>query len=984
MATYFAVPSDYAALAFGQTVNGVVLFTPNVNGVALDTSASPPLGWVPTPTVGAIVNGNLQTSIASSSPVYLQAQTSDLNLSGTLQYATSFQVTVGGVNVPVLGFLFNAQVPRTTSDAGITINTTTLTSATADFTSADVGAVVTVAGAIASGTSGTITTIVSVTNSTTAVLSSEATATVSGAALTVCQEIDLITVTPATSTVAFGDVSPTTFGTELVTAANSAAAVALLGLGPDVAEYSTFSALPGTGVVNQIYYTQDTHEFYIWNGSAYQLTSGGATVPSAGMVKSNGSALVDATAGTDYVAPGGALGTPSSGNAVNLTNFVSVQTYGAKADGSTDDTTAIGNAIAAASSLATISGQPVGVALMAGTHAVSFHATPGQSAGYYSCIELPSNIGLFGQGQGATVIKLIGSQTHSGNIITNADWSGAANHITLRDFTIDGNGANQSATPNTLLTAGAINWLYITDVECTRVQVKNFFGNSGTPPGETLGFQANWGSRLTYLGCSVIGTAGTQGSGFSANNSTNITHVGCFVSGMSASSGFTNWHCAQVMFSGCHAELCAVNGFNIELCHDVTFASCTAGGAASDTAGGHVYSNSQSLGNTLSGFCISDSVNVSLVGCIARNNGTQGLIALSETGFAVPQVTVSGGYFSNNGLGMVFDTVAAAQAAQISAETVIASNTNAPYSIAGAWFQTKPGWVTPVTTSVGELLPVQVITNGTETFTIAAGSVIQINGTSVNGYTPAFGDRILIPNAPAATGTGSSFGLSTQPTNGIYQVTGNTTNLTLIRAWDMSALGSPAGLTVFVENGSWYGGNKLTCTTPANAGAFVWGTTSLAFQVTGGVTPTMGTITLNSSLNFPAGSNTGALQGNSAALANTVITLPAETGTLRNQAARVTTITSSATPSINLGTTDVYGITALTVGITGVTLTGTATDGQRVHIYIVGTATRAVALGSSFEASTVALPTTTSGTNRLDIDCIWNAATSKLRVLQVS
>lgn len=56
-------------------------------------------------------------------------------------------------------------------------------------------------------------------------------------------------------------------------------------------------------------------------------SSGGATpnltlsTSVSGMVKGNGTALSAATAGTDYVAPGGALGTPSSGTATNLTGL---------------------------------------------------------------------------------------------------------------------------------------------------------------------------------------------------------------------------------------------------------------------------------------------------------------------------------------------------------------------------------------------------------------------------------------------------------------------------------------------------------------------------------------------------------------------------------------------------------------------------------------------------------------------------------------
>lgn len=96
---------------------------------------------------------------------------------------------------------------------------------------------------------------------------------------------------------------------------------------------------------------------------------------------------------------------------------------------------------------------------------------------------------------------------------------------------------------------------------------------------------------------------------------------------------------------------------------------------------------------------------------------------------------------------------------------------------------------------------------------------------------------------------------------------------------------------------------------------------------------------------------------------------------------RVSTTTSSATPTINTNNVDVFGITALTVNITSFTtnLSGTPSDGQKLWIYIVGTAARTITWGASFEASTVALPTTTVSTNRLDVGFVWNAATSKWR-----
>jgi hypothetical protein len=98
---------------------------------------------------------------------------------------------------------------------------------------------------------------------------------------------------------------------------------------------------------------------------------------------------------------------------------------------------------------------------------------------------------------------------------------------------------------------------------------------------------------------------------------------------------------------------------------------------------------------------------------------------------------------------------------------------------------------------------------------------------------------------------------------------------------------------------------------------------------------------------------------------------------------RVTTEASSATPTINTDNSDVHHITALATNITSFTtnLTGTPTAHQLLHIIIVGTATRTIAWGASFEASTVALPTTTDSTTPLDCLFRWNATSSKWRLL---
>lgn len=84
------------------------------------------------------------------------------------------------------------------------------------------------------------------------------------------------------------------------------------------------------------------------------------------------------------------------------------------------------------------------------------------------------------------------------------------------------------------------------------------------------------------------------------------------------------------------------------------------------------------------------------------------------------------------------------------------------------------------------------------------------------------------------------------------------------------------------------------------------------------------------------------------------------------------TIVSAAIPDININLVDYFSITAQAEDITVVNLLGTATENQTLWVSITGTATWNVTWGGSFEASTVALPTTIS-TTRTDVGFVWNS-----------
>jgi F0F1-type ATP synthase membrane subunit b/b' len=90
---------------------------------------------------------------------------------------------------------------------------------------------------------------------------------------------------------------------------------------------------------------------------------------------------------------------------------------------------------------------------------------------------------------------------------------------------------------------------------------------------------------------------------------------------------------------------------------------------------------------------------------------------------------------------------------------------------------------------------------------------------------------------------------------------------------------------------------------------------------------------------------------------------------------RVNTITSSATPTINTDTTDIFTITALAAAITSMTtnLSGTPTTGQKLEIRILdNNSARAITWGSSFSSRGVTLPTTTTANKYLRVLLEYN------------
>jgi len=93
---------------------------------------------------------------------------------------------------------------------------------------------------------------------------------------------------------------------------------------------------------------------------------------------------------------------------------------------------------------------------------------------------------------------------------------------------------------------------------------------------------------------------------------------------------------------------------------------------------------------------------------------------------------------------------------------------------------------------------------------------------------------------------------------------------------------------------------------------------------------------------------------------------------------RTTSITSSATPSINVGSFDFLIITALAANITSITVSGTPVDGQRLMVRITDNGTaRTITWGSSFQSGNATLLSTTVAGKTHHVGLIYDAVKAK-------
>lgn len=279
------------------------------------------------------------------------------------------------------------------------------------------------------------------------------------------------------------------------------------------------------------------------------------------------------------------------------------------------------------------------------------------------------------------------------------------------------------------------------------------------------------------------------------------------------------------------------------------------------------------------------------------------------------------------------------------------------------------------------------------------GSGALVFATSPTLVTPALGT----PSSGVATnltGTASGLTAGTVTTNanltGAVTSVGNATSLGSFTSANLaSALTdetgsganvfatSPVLVTPALGTPSSGVGTNITGIPAANILAGTFGSGAYSFGTGNAVT--LGTVELG------AASDTTLSRSSAGILAVEGVVIPSvsSANTLSNKrmAWRVVTTAQSATPTVNTDNTDVAYITGLAQAVTSFTtnLSGTPSNGD-ILVYDItdnGTA-RGLTWGTSFESSTVALPTTTVISTKITVAFRWNIATNKWTCVSVS
>jgi len=304
-----------------------------------------------------------------------------------------------------------------------------------------------------------------------------------------------------------------------------------------------------------------------------------------------------------------------------------------------------------------------------------------------------------------------------------------------------------------------------------------------------------------------------------------------------------------------------------------------------------------------------------------------------------------------------------------------------PVANGGTGVSTSSGADSVVLRDANQNIAVNAIDDGYIN-TVASGTPIVLTVSSVRRYTitGSGGQTFKLPNATTLV-NGAIFEFHNNQSSGAITVNNNSN--TLVVSVPSGGIVRVDLLSNSIAAGSW----DRHDLTPANVS---WSTNTLDYA--GSITSATwnGNVVQVNRGGTGASTLTGLVVGNGTS-AMTTVTAPSgtvvgttDTQTLTNKWVQPRVLAStanSATPTLNTDSYDMMVITGQSVAITNFStnLTGTPVNGQKLIISITGTGAIAITWGTSFESSTVTLPTTTVTTARLDVGFIWNVATTKWR-----
>lgn len=667
---------------------------------------------------------------------------------------------------------------------------------------------------------------------------------------------------------------------------------------------------------------------------------GGGGVSSVSVVTANG---VSGSVANPTTTPAITLSlgniTPTSDTSVIIDkseNVYDVKAYGAKCDGSTDDTSAI------QTTLNTAAAAGGGTVLIPNNSVISN-------------ITIDSYVELRGASQGTTLLAKTGATGYMIALTTpSTSQQIAIRNITLKPnktglggVNIDNTGFTSSTDSlhelENVIVTNSVGDAFHFDNAVREIRVnrcKAYFTTNG------YGFYIGTGCTDSRFTDNTAGTSSKNGFQILGNNN---SFVGCksFWAGYNGTSwgttqsGFFINNLSYVHMASCEAQQAALHGFDIQSCSRIAIVGCSSDTNSAGTTGGVGF-------NTVS------TTNSSLVGCTGSNNGS---LSPGSQAFGV-QVTGT-----QTGLSII-------------GNSVTGSSGNLGYVSGGGYFY--------IDYSVSDFTGIPVKMNDVTLFALAGAS------SGATTFTPAAtaSGTITVPSATDTmallaasqalsnkTYTGTAIGINTGLNAGIAQVlTTGSDSVKGIVVFPNSATQSASLLEV--QNSSF-----SPVFTVDKAGATVVNTLN-------GLTVTTSTGTLNiangktakfdNTLEF-AGTDSTVMTFPSTS-ATVVGTTQTQTLTNKRNTRRLTAVTQSATPSINTDNMDIANITGLAQAITSMTtnLTGTPNDGDRLEVRITDNGTaRAITWGTSFEATTVALPLTTVISTMLRVGFEWNATASK-------